>query len=92
MNSALDEYFPPESHVEIIAEPGAYFMQSAGTVVTNVTGKRRRVEKMIKGGKDLQDAIHYDYYLNESLYTSFTGYIFESEITPVPLKVLWIHI
>ena len=34
----LDTYFPAESGVTIIAEPGRYYVETAGTVVTNVIG------------------------------------------------------
>lgn len=43
INSALNEYFPPDNEVEIIAEPGRYFVASAITVVCNVHSARRPV-------------------------------------------------
>ena len=57
MNSALDEHFPVNSKVDIIAEPGTYYMRSAGTVVACIIGKRRRQDKMkeshiVNNGKD----------------------------------------
>ena len=39
MNSALDKYFPEENGIEIIAEPGRYFVASASTLVVNVIAK-----------------------------------------------------
>ena len=49
VSSALDEYFPEDSKVDIIAEPGTYYMRSAGTVVACVIAKRRRDEKKANG-------------------------------------------
>ena len=40
LRSALDEYFPEELGVRIIAEPGRYFVESAFTLVANVIAKR----------------------------------------------------
>ena len=39
VNSALDKYFPEESGIEIIAEPGRYFVASASTLVVNIIAK-----------------------------------------------------
>ena len=40
MNESLDEHFPPECGVKIIAEPGRYFVASAFTLCTNIIAKR----------------------------------------------------
>lgn len=37
----MNEYFPPDNEVEIIAEPGRYFVASAFTIVSNVHSARR---------------------------------------------------
>ena len=42
VNSSLATHFPDESSVNVIAEPGRYFNESAGTLVVNVYGKRRK--------------------------------------------------
>ncbi|XP_068192457.1 ornithine decarboxylase-like [Antennarius striatus] len=39
INAALDEHFPADSGVKIIAEPGRYFVESAFTLVMNVISK-----------------------------------------------------
>ncbi len=39
---ALDEYFPKETGVEIIAEPGRFLVMDAGTIITKVIGKANR--------------------------------------------------
>jgi diaminopimelate decarboxylase len=40
VNEALDEYFPASCGVEIIAEPGRYFVASAFTLTVNIIAKR----------------------------------------------------
>lgn len=40
INSALDLYFPEGCGVEIIAEPGRYYVASAFTLVVSVIAKR----------------------------------------------------
>ncbi|TNN36534.1 Synaptic vesicular amine transporter [Liparis tanakae] len=40
INAALDEFFPPDSGVQVIAEPGRYFVKSAFTLAANVIGKK----------------------------------------------------
>lgn len=76
INESLDTYFPSSSGVEIIAEPGRYFMASAFTLCTNIIAK-----------KELSDVAMY--YVNDGLYGSFNCLIFDhAVITPLayPLK------
>lgn len=40
INGALDKFFPAESGVQIIAEPGRYYVESAFTLVVNIIAKR----------------------------------------------------
>jgi ornithine decarboxylase len=58
INEGIDKYFPDPS-VEIISEPGRYFVDSALTLATQVVMK--------KIGSDGQ----YHYYLNDGIYRSF---------------------
>lgn len=76
INNALDMYFPPESNVEIIAEPGRYYVASAMTLVSMVIAKR--VEFDAKTNQDC-----YMYYLNDGVYGAFNNIIFE-HATPKP--------
>ena len=41
LNEALDQYFPSEMGVQFIAEPGRYYVASAGTLAVNVVSKRK---------------------------------------------------
>lgn len=76
INKALDTYFPPSSNVEIIAEPGRYFVASAMTLVTMIIAKR--IERDDKTGKEC-----HMYYLNDGVYGAFNNIIFE-HATPSP--------
>lgn len=40
INGALDEFFPPDTGVRIIAEPGRYFAETVFTLATAVIAKR----------------------------------------------------
>ncbi|XP_074511133.1 ornithine decarboxylase-like [Sebastes fasciatus] len=46
INGALDEFFPPDSGVQIIAEPGRYHVESAFTLSVNVFAKRVILDDM----------------------------------------------
>ncbi|TWW53950.1 Ornithine decarboxylase 1 [Takifugu flavidus] len=50
INGALDEYFPFESGVQVIAEPGRYYVESTFTLAANVIAKRVIMEDMRKEG------------------------------------------
>ncbi len=43
LNGALEEFFPAESGVCVMAEPGRFFVASASTLVLNVIGKSLRL-------------------------------------------------
>jgi len=42
IKEALDEYFPKDSGVELIAEPGRFLVKDAGTLITKVIGKANK--------------------------------------------------
>ncbi|KAH9370405.1 hypothetical protein HPB48_020398 [Haemaphysalis longicornis] len=58
---ATDRHFPTSSGVELIAEPGQYFVTSAYALVTRVVGKRRR-EILVDGANQ----VHQDVFINET--------------------------
>lgn len=76
VNKAINTYFPEESGVEIIAEPGRYYVASAMTLTAMVIAKRVEVDP--KTGKEC-----YMYYLNDGIYGSFNNVIYE-HATPRP--------
>jgi len=70
INRAIDVYFPASSNVEIIAEPGRYYVSSSMTLVSMVVAKRVELDE--KTGQDI-----YMYYLNDGVYGAFNNIIFE---------------
>jgi ornithine decarboxylase len=71
----LDELFSPD--VQIIAEPGRYFVAESHTLAVNVFAKRA-VENALTGEK------HFLYYINDGVYQSFNC-IFFDHVHPKPL-------
>lgn len=72
----LDELFPPESGVTLIAEPGRYFVAESHTLVVNVFAKRH----------SKNDSGNFLYYINDGVYGSFNC-IFFDHCTPKPQLV-----
>lgn len=85
INETLDVYFPEfdseghKSKIEIIAEPGRYYVASAFTLVTNIIAKR------IVPLEDENNTLASMYYINDGVYGSFNCTIFDHwKVTPVP--------
>jgi len=62
INSELDRLFPKE--IEILAEPGRFFVATAGTSVVKIIGKA------VRDGKTC-------YYVNDGVYHTYSGIIFD---------------
>lgn len=65
----LDELFPPADAVELIAEPGRYFVAESHTLMVNVFGKR--------SFQDEHGAKRFLYYVNDGVYQSFNCIFFD---------------
>lgn len=63
VNQALDEFFPAENGVKIIAEPGRYYVASAYTLITNIHSKKVKI--------DATGKTNFMYYINDGVYGSF---------------------
>jgi len=74
LRDALDEYMP--SHINIISEPGRYYVSSAFTLASHVIA-RRTVDDPARGEKS------YMLYLNDGLYGNFSSIMFDHQ-NPVP--------
>ncbi|XP_077556506.1 ornithine decarboxylase-like [Haemaphysalis longicornis] len=61
IREAIDIHFPPSSGINVIAEPGQFFITSAYTLIARVVGVRR---KMISIEGKFYD--HHDVFINES--------------------------
>lgn len=79
INSALDQHFPVGSGVQIIAEPGRYYVSSAYTLVTRIHSKR---EVRQNGG-----IVTRMYFINDGVYGSFNCNIYDHKVVvPTPVK------
>ncbi|XP_055597420.1 ornithine decarboxylase-like [Uranotaenia lowii] len=70
INRALNEYFPEELGVHIIAEPGRYYVGSAVYALTTIHGK-----KLIRDPTDRSQISHVMYYLNDGVFGSLFDWI-----------------
>ncbi|XP_077990834.1 ornithine decarboxylase-like [Glandiceps talaboti] len=100
INHALEEYFPKECGVRIIAEPGRYFVASAFTLTVHVIAKRtvaRDVQTFtVPGSEDLvantvaptdsEEPAHM-YYCNDGVYGSFNCLLYDhATVSPTLIK------
>ncbi|XP_027028416.1 ornithine decarboxylase-like isoform X2 [Tachysurus fulvidraco] len=73
INPALDKYFPVDSGVRIIAEPGRFYVASAYTLAVNIIAKKVNMKE--KSGSDGVDVGTSErtimYYVNDGIYGSF---------------------
>ncbi|KAH7336514.1 ornithine decarboxylase [Rhexocercosporidium sp. MPI-PUGE-AT-0058] len=70
LRQALDEYMP--SHINIIGEPGRYYVSSAFTLACHIIA-RRTIEDPISCEKS------YMVYLNDGLYGNFSSIMFDHQ-------------
>lgn len=70
LREALDEYFPP--HINIIAEPGRYYVSTAFTIACNIIA-RRTIENPATG------ETAYMAYVNDGLYGNFSSIMFDHQ-------------
>lgn len=80
VNAALDDYFP-NGNVQIIAEPGRFYVSSAYTLACNVHSIRT-----IQSNND-PNQIHRMYYINDGVYGSFNCILYDHQVVqPQPLN------
>lgn len=70
VNRALDEHFPDDGSLRVIAEPGRYYVASAYTLATNVIASREMLDA--DTGK-----MKYMYYINDGVYGSFNCVLYD---------------
>uniref|UniRef100_A0A2K6FG39 Ornithine decarboxylase n=1 Tax=Propithecus coquereli TaxID=379532 RepID=A0A2K6FG39_PROCO len=78
INPALDKYFPSDSGVRIIAEPGRYYVVSAFTLAVNIIAKKIVLKEQI--GSDHEDESNkhtFMYYMNDGVYGSFNCILYD---------------
>lgn len=72
LDAALDEFFPAGSKIDIIAEPGRYYVATAFTIACNIIA-RRTVEDPTLDGKG------YMAYVNDGVYGNFSSIMFDHQ-------------
>lgn len=72
LRTALDEFFPVGNNVDIIAEPGRYYVSAAFTIACNIIA-RRTVEDPTLDGKG------YMVYVNDGVYGNFSSIMFDHQ-------------
>ncbi|KAG5855994.1 hypothetical protein ANANG_G00003000 [Anguilla anguilla] len=91
INPALDKYFPADSEVQVIAEPGRYYVTSAYTLAVNIIAKKVviREQSACNGKADGANNGTLMYYVNEGVYSSFVHVIFNyAHVLATPHKKL----
>ena len=74
INSSIDELFPADSGVRVIAEPGRYFAETAASLFTPVYGQRDRLSDNGDGSVKSKD-----YWLTDGVYGSFNCMIYDAQ-------------
>ncbi|KAF5296581.1 hypothetical protein FQR65_LT10234 [Abscondita terminalis] len=83
INVALDDYFPDPS-VQIIAEPGRFYVASAYTLACNIHSIRGVATK---DPVTEAPSTHYMYYINDGVYGSFNCILYDHQhVVGQPLK------
>ncbi|KAF5506625.1 Ornithine decarboxylase [Colletotrichum siamense] len=72
LRGALDEYFPASSNVNIIAEPGRYYVSAAFTIACNIIARRTVDEPSLNEKR-------YMLYVNDGLYGNFSSIMFDHQ-------------
>ncbi|KHN95620.1 ornithine decarboxylase [Metarhizium album ARSEF 1941] len=72
LRDALNEFFPAGNGIDIIAEPGRYYVSSAFTIACNIIA-RRTVEDPTLDGKG------YMIYVNDGVYGNFSSIMFDHQ-------------
>ncbi|XP_053310754.1 antizyme inhibitor 2 [Spea bombifrons] len=88
INPALDLYFPEDSSVEIIAEPGRYYVASAFSLAVNIIAKKE-VHLEQSGSDNEENSLNKSimYYVNDGVYGSFNCIFFDhAHPTPILYK------
>jgi len=69
VNDSLNEWFPPNNRVTIIAEPGRYFVASAFTLSTKIHSIKKR-----------SNDEHIMYFINDGVYGSFNFILYDHSV------------
>ncbi|XP_034047243.1 ornithine decarboxylase 1-like [Thalassophryne amazonica] len=74
INAALDEYFPSDSGVQIIAEPGRYYVDTTFTLAVTITGRKVVTDEESGDAKPEQQMV---YFINDGIHGTGSYLIFD---------------
>lgn len=97
INAVLEEHFPDDGNIRIIAEPGRYYVASAYSLATNIIATRETLNAglLITNTHQSLDfsvlrsltietgEMQYMYYINDGVYGSFNCVLYD-HYTPAP--------
>ena len=90
VNASLDRHFPEGCGVDIIAEPGRYYVASAFTLAVRIHGRRELTSDEADGepeGARTPANTSYFYYINDGVYGSFNCMLYDhAVVTPLLLE------
>lgn len=79
LRGALDEYFPAHSGVNLIAEPGRYYVSSAFTIACNIIARRTLDDPAALATPVNSRDNSYMIYINDGLYGNFSSIMFDHQ-------------
>ncbi|TIB65573.1 hypothetical protein E3P78_00442 [Wallemia ichthyophaga] len=86
LGPAVDEYFPAETGVRVIAEPGRFYVHDAFSLATNIIAKRGSADDIDEDMDDQSPKVMY--YQNDGVYGAFNCVMFDhAEPKARPLTV-----
>ncbi|KAK1835932.1 pyridoxal-dependent decarboxylase [Podospora conica] len=74
LRTALDDYFPAHSGINLIAEPGRYYASSVFTLACNIIARRIIGEEHSQG-----NGASYMVYVNDGVYGNFSSIMFDHQ-------------
>uniref|UniRef100_A0A672YJ00 ornithine decarboxylase n=1 Tax=Sphaeramia orbicularis TaxID=375764 RepID=A0A672YJ00_9TELE len=82
INEALDEFFPADSGVQVIAEPGRYYVDSAFTLAVNVFAKKVVMDDVTRIRDPENDRVMM-YYISDGVFGSLNCLMYDPAHTNV---------
>ncbi|XP_072118086.1 antizyme inhibitor 1-like isoform X2 [Mobula birostris] len=86
INPLLEIYFPPESDIKIIAEPGSYYVNSAFTLAVNIVAKKTIARDLQNQSEvpSLNDEPFFMYYISDGVYGCFANSLYGT-VNAIPI-------
>lgn len=82
LREAIEQHFPTELGVRIIAEPGRYFVAEAFEMATNIIARRGKPAEVseVDGMLTQEEEAIVMYYINDGVYGSFNCTMFDHQV------------